>query len=366
MLNTNIENKLQKLTYLLISIYIIIYFLIEWKQFLYPLAIGIFLTYLLYPITNFFERKGFGKTLSILFSLIIVISIITIIIVILVNRISYFIQDLPYFQNKIMENFYEFEETLQKKFGFSKSIIDSIFNIRSLNLEKQFKQIFNATTETLFAILMQPVFVFLFLFYRRKFAIFFIKITNEKNKPIVINILNEISTLVTRYMLGITTVVFILMIINSISFTLMGLQYPILLGTIMSIFSFIPYFGNLIGGSIPIIISLLIGNEFSITLKILLYVYFMHFFENNVLSPIIVGNNIKISPFFIIIGLIFGAFLWGIPGMLIIIPFLAILKTIFRHVPSLQPYAYILDKKDSLSLITILKYIKNLIRKSKE
>lgn len=358
MIKTNLENKLQRLTYILVSTYIIIYFLNTWKQFLYPLAFGVLLSYLIYPITNYFERKGFGKTFSILISLIIAISIVTGIIVILVNRISYFIQDLPYFQNKIIENLHKIEEVLQKKFGFSQSFVDSILSIKFINLEKQFKQMFNATTETLFAILMQPVFVFLFLYYRRKFAIFFLKISSENNKPVILNILNEISTVVTRYMLGITTVVLILIIINSISFSLLGLQYPILLGTTMSIFSFIPYFGNLIGGSIPVIISFLIGNELSMTLKILLYVYFMHFFENNILSPIIVGNNIRISPFFIIIGLIFGAFLWGIPGMLVIIPFLAILKIVFKHVPSLQPYAYILDKKDTLNLIMIFKKIK--------
>jgi len=353
----NINNKLQKLTYILISIYIIIYFLVTWKQFLYPLALGVLLSYLIYPITNFFEKKGFGKTISIILSLALVISIITVIIMFLIKRISFFIQDLPYFQKKIIENLNHIEEVLQKKFGFSQSLTDSLLNIRFLNLQNQFKQMFTATTETIFAILMQPVFVFIFLYYRKKFAIFFLKISGENNRPIIKNILNEISTVVTRYMLGITTVVLILFIIHSISFTTFKLQYPILIGAFMAVFSFIPYFGTLIGGTIPILFSVLIGNELTFTLKIFLYVYFINFFENNILSPIIVGNNIRISPFFIIIGLIFGAFLWGIPGMLVIIPFLAILKTIFKHIPVLQPYAYILDKKDSLNLLTFLKKI---------
>jgi predicted PurR-regulated permease PerM len=58
--------------------------------------------------------------------------------------------------------------------------------------------------------------------------------------------------------------------------------------------------------------------------------------ENNILSPDIVGNNIRINPFAIIIGLIIAAAIWGLPGMLVIIPFLAMLK-IISNVPPCSP-----------------------------
>jgi predicted PurR-regulated permease PerM len=75
------------------------------------------------------------------------------------------------------------------------------------------------------------------------------------------------------------------------------------------------------------------------------FVYIVHYFENNILSPNIVGNNIRINPFFIILGLIAGAMIWGLPGMLVIIPFLAMLNIILKKIPGMQPYAYLLGPR---------------------
>ena len=103
------------------------------------------------------------------------------------------------------------------------------------------------------------------------------------------------------------------------------------MGIVSAVFSFIPYFGNFIGGSIPFLFALLTRDSYIYSFRIIIFVLIVHFFENNILSPNIVGSNIRINPFFIILGLIMGAMLWGIPGMLVIIPFMAMLcKFLFK------------------------------------
>ncbi|NJM14162.1 MAG: AI-2E family transporter [Bacteroidales bacterium] len=52
----------------------------------------------------------------------------------------------------------------------------------------------------------------------------------------------------------------------------------------------------------------------------------IQFTENNILTPNIVGYNVKLSPLMIILGLVAAGMVWGIPGMLVIIPFLAMLN----------------------------------------
>ena len=98
---------------------------------------------------------------------------------------------------------------------------------------------------------MQPVYVFLFLYYRTKFAYFILKIVGRQNRLIAVKVLREIASVVTRYMLGVTTVVLILCFFNSIGLLIIGIKYPLLLGVISALFSFIPYFGNFIGGLVP-------------------------------------------------------------------------------------------------------------------
>ena len=120
-------------------------------------------------------------------------------------------------------------------------------------------------------------------------------------------------------MLGVTTVVLILCFFNSIGLVNNWNQIPSCCWALFPpYFSFIPYFGNFIGGSIPFIFALLTEDSQVYALRIAVFVYIVHFFENNILSPNIVGNNIRLNPFVIILGLIAGAMIWGIPGMLVI------------------------------------------------
>jgi predicted PurR-regulated permease PerM len=209
---------------------------------------------------------------------------------------------------------------------------------------------------------MQPVYVFLFLYFRTKFAYFILQMAGRNNRLITIRVLREIATVVTRYMLGVTSVVLILCFCNSMGLLIIGIKYPLLLGVISALFSFIPYFGNFIGGSIPFLFALLTEDSGVYALRIVVFVYIIHFFENNILSPNIVGNNIRLNPFVIILGLIAGAMIWGLPGMLVTIPFLAMVNVIMKAIPGLQPYAYLMGnrgtRRHAITMVNIRRFLK--------
>jgi predicted PurR-regulated permease PerM len=334
-----------RLTYFLLSIILLIYGLIMAKDFLYPLAFGILLSYLLYPIVNFLEKKGMPRILSILLPIIIALTLFVILAVFVLKRFNLFMDELPYFREKTVGHIESMQRYLESEFGipaerFKNFLLSQIFDIGT-----QSEKVFSATKGTIFVILMQPVYVFLCLYYRTKFAYFFLKVVGRQNRLIAIKVLREIANVVTRYMLGVTTVVLILCFFNSIGLLIIGIKYPLLLGVISALFSFIPYFGNFIGGTIPFIFALLTADSQVYALRIAIFVYIVHFVENNILSPNIVGNNIRINPFVIIMGLIAGAMIWGIPGMLVVIPFLAMLNIILKKIPDMQPYAYLLGTR---------------------
>jgi predicted PurR-regulated permease PerM len=358
-----------RLSFLLLAIILLLYALIMAKEFLYPLTFGILISYLLYPIVNYLEKRGFPRIFSILVPIILSVAIVVIIATAVVKRMNLFIDDLPQFREKTIENLTIIQQYVESNFGVSASglknfIVNSIFN-----LGKQSGKLFSATTGTLFALFMQPVYVFLFLYYRTKFAYFILQLTGREYRLITINILREIATVVTRYMLGVTTVVFILCFFNSLGLLIIGLKYALLIGVIQALFSFIPYFGNVIGGAMTLLFALLTQDSEVIAIRILAFVFIVHFFENNLLSPYIVGNNIRLNPFIIIIGLIAGAMIWGVPGMLVTIPFLAMLKIILKSIPHLEPYAYLLGtrgtKRHALTRQNLLRFLKGFRNKKK-
>ena len=334
-----------RLTYFLLSIMLLLYGLIIAKDFLYPLAFGILISYLLLPIVNYFEKKGLPRIAAILITIILAIILTGIITVFVLKRISLFMDELPLFREKTISHIEELQHFIEGEFGIPAERLKNFLLSRIFDIGSQSGKVFSTTTGTIFVILMQPVYVFLFLYYRTKFAYFFLKVVGRQNRMIAVGVLREIALVVTRYMLGVATVVLILCVFNSLGLLIIGLKFPLLLGVISAFFSFIPYFGNFIGGSIPFVFALLTMDSSVYAIRIAVFVYFIHFFENNILSPNIVGNNVRINPFVIILGLILGALIWGLPGMLVAIPFLAMLNIVLKKVPGMQPYVYLLGTR---------------------
>lgn len=94
-----------------------------------------------------------------------------------------------------------------------------------------------------------------------------------------------------------------------------------------------------------------------ITLILLIPILFVHgvvatkefviiqFTENNILTPNITGGNVKINPFFVIVGLVIGAIIWGLAGMIVVVPILAMARIVMRNTEKLKPYAHLLDPR---------------------
>jgi len=356
-----------RLTYFLLSILLLIYGLVIAKDFLYPLAFGILLSYLIYPIVNYLEKKGMPRIFSILIPIVIGLILFIFLAIFILKRVSLFMDELPLFRAKAIEHIEQMQRFIESEYGLPAERIKNFLITRILDIGTQSEKIFSTTTGTIFVILMQPVYVFLFLYYRTKFAYFFLKIVGRQNRLIAIGVLRDIARVVTRYMLGVATVVLVLCLFNGIGLLIIGIKYPLLLGVISAMFSFIPYFGNFIGGLIPFIFALLTEDSLVYALRIAIFVYIVHFFENNILSPNIVGNHIRINPFIIILGLIMGAMMWGIPGMLVVIPFLAMLHIILNKIPGMQAYVYLLGtrgtSKHALNFVNFRIYFKNFRRK---
>lgn len=118
-------------------------------------------------------------------------------------------------------------------------------------------------------------------------------------------------------------------IICVIAFTLARVPYAPLMGTLIGFFNIIPYFGPIIG-SVPVVfVSFLIDPPKALTALIIIIV--IQQMDGNFLDPKIVGENVGVSPFWIISGVTVGGNLFGIPGMILGVPVLVLLKTIIEE-----------------------------------
>ncbi len=346
----------------LLIIILFIYGIITAKKFLYPVAFGVLFAYLLYPIVNFLEKHRIPRILSILIAIILALSVMAVTFYLFYTELTRVFEHFDKLKEQANANIESFQNNLEATFGLRDNRIQEFLQKevnQFFDSGAGFNVLFSATAGTVFRLLILPVYVFLFLYYRTKFAYFILKIVKKENKPLALKILRDISTVAARYMGGVSIVVLILCFINSSGLVIIGVKYAILLGIISALFNFIPYFGTLMGGSVPLLFVLLTTDDpIHYAIRVFILFIIVQFIENNILTPNIVGGNVKINPFFVILGLIVGSMIWGIPGMLVIIPVLAVARIILNNIESLKPYAFLLGPRGTLQHSISIKNIR--------
>jgi len=360
----------QRFSFFLLAIILVFYILIAAKLFLYPVALGILFAYLLFPITNYLEKQKIPRIIAILISLILLLTVVSGAVLFIYKKIGGFVGDFPTFRSKALSNIDILESYLGQLFGISDLSLVDFLRARVANLfdagSNFFNKAFSATTGTLFRLGILPVFIFLSLFYRTKFAMFILKLSPPDKRFVTLDILKGISKVTSRYMGGVFIVVFILCFLNSGVFILIGLKYAVVLGVIAAIWNFIPYFGTIIGFSFAFAFALLTGDSPNMALKVFLAYLFIQGTENYILTPNIVGHSVNLNPFIIILGLIAGGMVWGIAGMFVIVPTLAMIRVICEHVESLHPYVYLLGIKGARKHALTAENIKRFLTRYKK
>lgn len=359
-----------RLTFTLLFVILLVYGLIVVRNFLYPLALAILIAYLLYPLVKFLETHKIPRIIAILSSIISGIILISGVIYLLSTQVGVFVDDFPTLKAQALENIQTLNRFIEQTSGLDVNIDKEFIKERlSLLFESgsDFLQTaFSATAGTIAKIALLPVYVFFFLYYRNKFAIFILKLIPEEKHPKTNKIIWEVSHVTKRYMGGIFIVVLILCFLNSLGLLIIGIKYALLLGIISALFNFIPYFGTLIGGAVPLLFVLLMSETPEKAVSVIILFLIIQFLENNILTPNIVGGYVRLNPFITILTIIIGGMIWELPGMFIAVPFLGMFKIICEQVAILKPYSYLLGtqgtEKHALSLQKIKAFFRKMVK----
>lgn len=100
--------------------------------------------------------------------------------------------------------------------------------------------------------------------------------------------------------------------------------------------------GTTIGASIPVLYAFMSKDELWVPLAVGLMFWLIQVIESNFLSPKVVGNSVNINALAAILSLIVGASVWGVAGMILFLPFAAMLKVVCDHYEQLKPFGMLL------------------------
>jgi predicted PurR-regulated permease PerM len=207
-----------------------------------------------------------------------------------------------------------------------------------------------------------PLYVFMILFYQPLILDFIHKLFAENHQVKVAEIVTQTKTVVQRYLMGLVIETAMVATMNSVALLILGIDYAILLGVIGALLNLIPYIGGLVAVALPMMIAIVTKSTAWYALYVLAAYYTIQLIDNNYIVPKIVASKVKINALFSIIVVLAGNALWGIPGMFLSIPLLAIIKLIFDHIDSLKPWGFLLGD----TMPSILKIKPITLRKKKK
>ncbi len=361
----NENQKVKRLTYWLLFLVLLVYVLVVAREFLYPIVMAMLFAYLLYPIVKWLENRGLPRILANFLTIITAMAFFAGLFILLYKQLSIFLTDFPELKEKALANIDNLQAVIDRKFSD-----DSQANERWLRLQVQnalelsgnaLAEVLLATTNTVTKFALMPVYMFLMLYYRNKFESFLLRAMPSHKHGKLKTIIDEISNVTKHYMGGVVIVILILCFINSTGLLIIGVEYAILLGIVSAFINFIPYFGTLIGGAVPLLYVLVVQGDPQKALAVLLFFLGVQFTENNILTPNITGSRVNINPLFTILSIIVGGMIWGLPGMFVAVPLLGMFKIYFDNTPALQPYAFLLGtegtEEHALTFDKILRFL---------
>lgn len=361
-------NSLEKVALSLVIFSITITILILAKTVLIPLVMSILLAYLLYPLAWKIERLGVHRGVSIAIVMLIALLIIGGLVLLVSIKASHLSLDIAEIKSQFTLRTGSLTRSLEKSLGLSRGTIISSFLTMTSNVTSMWQEkvaaVFSKTTTIIFQIGVLPVFVFFFLYYRTKMAYFILRLVGKESRHTALSVLRDIANVATKYLVGQMIVILVLSVLNTVGLYLIGVPNSLIFGVMAAVLNIIPYLGMFAGNIITIVYVLFaVPDSGAMAFQVFLVYSGIQFLENNLITPNIVGNNIKINPFAIIVGVLMANLVWGIAGMLIIIPLLAIMKIIMSHVDDLKAFAYLISD-NSLPKKTIkLVKVNNLIAK---
>jgi len=315
------------------------------KGIILPLIFAIIIAIVLHPAVNFLVEKKINRVLAIVITLSLIIILVAGIGTLLFSQIIRFRDSWPFLVDKSAVIFNQaitwvsgyLDMDPQKIHDWVTNTSAEVINTSSAAIGKTLVSV-GSLVIVLFLV---PVYVFMLLFYHPILIDFIHRIFGASNQSQVSVIVTQTKSVIQRYLIGLVIEAGIVATLNSVALLLLGIEYAILLGIIGAFVNVIPYIGGIVGVALFGIVAIVTKSPVYIIYIIIIYSV-IQFIDNHYIVPKIVASKVKINALFAIVVVIAGNAIWGIPGMFLSIPLLAIVKLICDNIEPLKPWGFLL------------------------
>ncbi len=342
-------DSLKKANHLLLFLLLIFLVIYYSGSFLVPLTFGIFLAMLMVPLSNFLEKYKFNTVLSSLISTLTLFICLGFLTYLFIYQFILFAEQLPAIRDEIQSGIDYLQQRIASASGISLEEQQDIIERQTRNMwviiESRLAAFLGGVLNFTFRFLLVFVYVFLFLLYREKFMHFIIEMyTTDNKKENAREALYKISKVVHHYLWGRIQVMGLLAIMYYVTFLIFGLPFALLIALFGALLTIIPYIGPFVSGLIPITLGIIFFEELYYILLFAVVIIVIQLIESYLFEPLIMGRELELNALTVIIAILLGGIVWGIPGMILFVPLFATVKIISSHNEYLKPLGYLLGR----------------------
>ena len=311
-----------------------------------PLIISGFLYYILNPVVGALQKvplsktrhvsRGWAITIVMLLLLSILVALLLTLLPVLVDQIASLVKNIPVLVDTIQHWANQISQiNFSKEYGID-------FNLDKLQQEVQNigKTVVSGMATSLSAVIAKltsftvtaitvPVMTIYMLYDGNKLAPFIQKVFPSKQQARISDILGRLNQTLAQYISGQVLEMIFVGVFTAVGYFMIGQKYALLLGVFAGITNMIPYVGPYIG----LVPALFVGltDSFWQAFWVIVVVLIVQQVDSNLIYPRVMGASLHVHPLTIIVLLLAAGNIAGIAGMILAVPFYAVIRTVIVY-----------------------------------
>jgi len=329
------------------------------KGFLITLCIAGILATLFFPLCKWMEKRKVPKVLAVISCLLVLLITIAGVGALLTWQINELTKGFSLLSEKIVETVSSIQRYIFTNFGITPKKQSQLLGNEELSITGIMQVLAGSLASIITNFILVLAYIFLFLYFRTHIRSFILKLIPPAQQAEIKRMLSSITNVSQQYLLGLTKMIVCLWIMYGIGFGLIGVKNALFFAILCGLLEIVPFIGNLTGTTLTVLFAIVQGAGLPLVASITGVYMLVQLIQEWVLRPMILGTQVKINAFTTIIALVLGELIWGIAGIFLSIPLIAMFKIVCDHIESLKPYGFLIGEIENKRSTGLFQKMKN-------
>jgi predicted PurR-regulated permease PerM len=262
-------------------------------------------------------------------------------------QVSALLEDVALIKSKFFEITSKLQQSIFYHFGISLSEQSQLLKNQQSSVTAMIESLAGSLSSVGTGAVLTFVYVYFLLYYRTHIKSFILQLSPSDQQQETEQVILRAANVSQQYLVGMAKMIVCLWIMYGIGFSILGVKNAIFFAVLCGLLEIVPFIGNITGTVITVLVTTVNGGSPAMLGGIVVTYGIVQLIQGWVLESLILGPQVKINPLFTIIALVIGNIIWGIPGIVLAIPLMAMFKILCDHIDSLKSYGFLIGETSS-------------------